>query len=1231
MIFFTKNIYINLFLLIAFYPLFGQEEQLGFCGTAPHDYTNTTPSSYLKAENLSLTMSNMGEPYENICVRVYPHIVNMDDGTGGRTEQEVWDMIAILNEGFAPAGISFVVPVDIGITILNETESFNQDFIAAPFTPPCGLEPCAFWNGNNDTEMFYPDGINIFILPELSYDDNDSANDQDFIGAFSTDVNPTQNGNDAIAVGGTYFYFDSPAEPWDWDFSLSPAMVHEMGHCFGLNHTFDVCTYIGSAFNDDCPEIPLYYFSQLDIPLQPKISFSEHLQKLNLDCIYQGDNDCEFPNDHWEENPIINNYMSYTTKNCMSFFSPDQISLMRHNLINSPDLSEFIIDGGCINTLPNTSIEQIEIDVCMNKLPLILSDYVSEASDWNGEGLGDGIEEDVFNTTEQGNYEITYNQGELTGNFSIRVRTVGEKADIDMFICSDQYGNSLDFLLTENDIPLDGYWEDITYTNLDELLINGIQQVRYIHRQEDACECVSTFFNLYFESEIQTIQAFQGDEYNIIESSQTVTFDPTIFNQSSIALQGQINIYGTLIIQDFALVLSGWSNIVVHGGGVLRVINSSITASCDNNVTALVEVIGSHSPIPSELSNIALNGTPNHGYLELNAAVIRNGYFGVGLGSEEYNANGIGVLNAFNNTMFIGNRVGIYFSSFEHDNISKIRNCEFDNNDDAHIILSRCGSINNNGIGLNINRSIFKNSSSNPNTIGILSYNSDAIIGSESNNLWGNTFKDLHRGIDMYGDGSTISTIHCYKNTFDNVRKSITMNMTALNIINDNKFINMPAGVEENDDDVYGIMAFEAFGFDISNNTFKSNASRFDETRGIVLVNTLFNNDTNIDAVINANVFANSGAYGFKDGIQFYGDNKNVQLRCNEFLSRNRGDWTFLGNAELSPQGKNPFGDPSYEGVQDAFNNAWFETDNNYADNYHVFIDSDNGGILAGTQIILHCDEFSEPDIYKINEPLSVNFLLSTGEGSGSFPCGDFDIIEGPPYYNPVPPNEENECVIKGDELRYLSSIRDFNTIKYRFECIGFEEEVWKDQIMVANYIVERDYESALSKLENIPNNTPQLVQFHTIFTAKILALQEEGSGKAPIIYNELEYIAGPSNPRVRKNEMAVLAECVLAMSNEISFKRSAIPNSNSKHRNDIDETRFLSMNIIPNPATQYFRIGENLKGQVKIYSATSNLVQEIEVLSNETIYLNYLSKGIYFVVLIDEIGQSYFTKMMVH
>lgn len=132
-----KIIYINLFLLIAFCPLFGQSEQLEYCNSNKHVYTESYLQSVSNVNDVSSLLSSATyDTPPNICVRIYPHLVRMDDGTGGRTEQEVWDMLNILNEGFAPAGISLIVPQETGITFLDDTDAYNQDYVQGILTPP---------------------------------------------------------------------------------------------------------------------------------------------------------------------------------------------------------------------------------------------------------------------------------------------------------------------------------------------------------------------------------------------------------------------------------------------------------------------------------------------------------------------------------------------------------------------------------------------------------------------------------------------------------------------------------------------------------------------------------------------------------------------------------------------------------------------------------------------------------------------------------------------------------------------------------------------------------------------------------------------------------------------------------------------------------------------------------------------------------------------------------------
>lgn len=54
------------------------------------------------------------------------------------------------------------------------------------------------------------------------------------------------------------------------------------------------------------------------------------------------------------------------------------------------------------------------------------------------------------------------------------------------------------------------------------------------------------------------------------------------------------------------------------------------------------------------------------------------------------------------------------------------------------------------------------------------------------------------------------------------------------------------------------------------------------------------------------------------------------------------------------------------------------------------------------------------------------------------------------------------------------------------------------------------------------------------------------------------------------------------------------------------------------------------LYGQLKIYNVLTNLVQQEKIDANQSVNIEKLANGIYFIILIDDSGKSYFSKIIV-
>ncbi|MEZ4885548.1 MAG: M43 family zinc metalloprotease [Chitinophagales bacterium] len=199
-------------------------------------------------------------------IRIYFHVIRKSDGTGGRTIEDVYQMLEILRQDFAPHNIAFQLEcMDyIDNDIFYSFENVNK-FGAQVFSII----------GTN----YHQDGIDIYV-----YSGEDSVNDETYEGGLADTPSEYNDGNPReapffsfIAIGGISDNcdFDTNCKPY-WppgiDIALSGALTHEMGHCLGLHHTFrGACGYDPYSCQNWLMEVMLHIVEtlyQILLPIQ---------------------------------------------------------------------------------------------------------------------------------------------------------------------------------------------------------------------------------------------------------------------------------------------------------------------------------------------------------------------------------------------------------------------------------------------------------------------------------------------------------------------------------------------------------------------------------------------------------------------------------------------------------------------------------------------------------------------------------------------------------------------------------------------------------------------------------------------------------------------------------------------------------------------------------------------------------------------------------------------------
>jgi len=193
---------------------------------------------------------------------------------------------------------------------------------------------------NSQISLIRTDGIGIVLFPDSHPD----------IGGLTDGVRAIASGKwDNIPTG------------------LSGALIHEMGHVFGLHHTHHNCEYggnwhpIGDVIN--CNYAGDY---MCDTPMDPGINFNVD-ENCNWTRVAPGENFCDMAPEPIENyNPSTSNFMAYVPPRCMTEFKNDQAFRMRtainswhraRNYGNNPlPLPECNCNAGDVIVTSNTNI-----------------------------------------------------------------------------------------------------------------------------------------------------------------------------------------------------------------------------------------------------------------------------------------------------------------------------------------------------------------------------------------------------------------------------------------------------------------------------------------------------------------------------------------------------------------------------------------------------------------------------------------------------------------------------------------------------------------------------------------------------------------------------------------------------------------------------------------------------------------------------------------------------------
>ncbi|KAH6622465.1 hypothetical protein C7974DRAFT_473738 [Boeremia exigua] len=256
---------------------------ISVCGTASNTSTLVQPSAVQRRTKITLRQSETGNSTELLPIDVYMQILSAD-GTeegGDISDTTIEAQLRILDDAFRPVGFRFALKETI--RTVNAEWYYNLK-IATPYENQVSL---ALRKGGNDT-------LNIYMMGGLGTSTQAWA-------SLPSDLQwrPLYDG---VFQNGTVFLGGS-----DPNFRQGGTLIHEVGHWFGLYHTFA----------NGCEKS---YDYVADTPIED--------QPLGL-------GGCEIGRDSCPDQPgldSIHNYMSYSDDECRNSWTPGQIQRMREQM-----------------------------------------------------------------------------------------------------------------------------------------------------------------------------------------------------------------------------------------------------------------------------------------------------------------------------------------------------------------------------------------------------------------------------------------------------------------------------------------------------------------------------------------------------------------------------------------------------------------------------------------------------------------------------------------------------------------------------------------------------------------------------------------------------------------------------------------------------------------------------------------------------------------------------------
>lgn len=245
------------------------------------------------------------------------HVLHMDNGTGGYDESDVNACKNLLNSAFNPRGISF------------------------------NYLPTHHWN-----KSFYLTQTNLAILSVFSDPANQRTSDAIHVYLIK---NPQLGAGKADGIPSNACFLGGSVSYGGITYQLVPSHVvsHEVGHCMGLQHTFNNFTP-GTPASESSPCTMGDFVA--DTPVDP-VTTKECIIASN--CTYQPYNgQCPLTDNNGNPyTPNLRNIMSYSVNTCIDHFTPGQGDKMREDaMLGIPGVFK----------LPNIASVPNQMNMCPN-------------------------------------------------------------------------------------------------------------------------------------------------------------------------------------------------------------------------------------------------------------------------------------------------------------------------------------------------------------------------------------------------------------------------------------------------------------------------------------------------------------------------------------------------------------------------------------------------------------------------------------------------------------------------------------------------------------------------------------------------------------------------------------------------------------------------------------------------------------------------------------------------